>query len=136
MSEDYTKHYILNDALCPAPTSGPRVLVGFWAIDDVPDGTKPDVPDEPLFTTMYPVGRGEEIYNWRHMTGDETDPEHPNSANQIEWVDGHLKILQSTEFGCRPNLARVSNPATKKTMHWELFRDVPQYLFGKNPGNL
>ena len=42
--DDYSRHYMQNDGLCPIPSSGPRVLVGFWAIDDVPTGTKPEVP--------------------------------------------------------------------------------------------
>mgnify|MGYP000261199193 CR=1 FL=1 len=130
MSEDYTKHYLVNDALCPVPTSGPRVLVGFWAIDDVNTGDRPEVTDTPLFTIMYPVGKGDEWYNWRHMTGDPLDPEHPNSANHIQWLDGHLSISQSTEFGGRKNLSILSEPTIKK-MHWTLFQDYPKYIWGK-----
>ena len=129
--EKYEEHYILNDALCPSPRSGPRVMVGFWAVDGVPEGERPELTDKPFFTITYPVGGGDACYNWAHITDDPEEEPHPNSAQHIEWVDGHLKILQSTEFGCRPNLGRPDTPPNEKPLFWEVFQDFPTYLWGR-----
>ena len=130
MSDDYKNHYIQNDAVTPLPITGPRVTVGFWADETVADGVKPDFPEEPMFTITYPIIEGDAVYNWQHSTGDPLDPLHPNSAQEIRWQDGRLSILQSTEFGARPNLGRVTS-ATEKHMYWEIFRDYPPYLWGR-----
>ena len=132
MTDDYTKNYIKYDGLTPFPSSGPRVLVGYWAIDGVPEGTKPEVPDEPLYTIMYPVGNGEQPFNWQHCQNYQDEQVTPNSAKNIQWLDGHLQIDQFTDFGGRPSLYRdLSDQPNTKGIHWVLFRDVPDYLFGK-----
>ncbi len=128
--DDYLKDYIKNDATYPLPQSGPRVTVGFWALENPIDGVKPDLNNEPFFTITYPVGRGAECYNWAHCTPDPEDPIHPNSANYITWEEGYLTIFQSTEFGCRPNLGNIKDPE-RKCMYWEVFRDMPDYLYGR-----
>jgi len=128
---DYSKHYILINEVCPMPRTGPRVTVAFWAVDPVPPaGTRPELDEEPFFTITYPVGGGAQPFNWNHITDDVEDPLHPNSANHIEWVDGHLKIEQWTTFNCRPNL-HTGGRNTLKNMHWELFQDIPPELFGR-----
>lgn len=128
--ENYEEHYLLNDALCPRPISGPRVTVGFWADDNVEEGNRPVLTSEPFFTITYPVG-GCGCYNWYHFTDDPDEEPHPNSATDINWTNGQLNILQSTEFGCRPNLGRVENPPKEKPMFWEIFRDFPTYLWAR-----
>ena len=127
--DDFTKEFVVNDGLCPKPVSGPRVTVAFWAIADIEDGDRPEITDEPNFTLTYPVGRGESPYSWKHNAGGGPLDINPNSANNIVWT-GHLTIHQLTEYACRQNLHNIKKPE-EKPMCWALFRDMPDWLWGR-----
>ncbi len=129
LEHDFESEYLLNDGQCPKPMSGPRVIVAYWAVADIPDGERPEINREPYFTITYPVGWGARPYNWKHNAGGCLDDINPNSANNITW-DGNMTLYQRTEYSCRQNFHNLKEPE-KKTMNWALSRDMPNWLWAR-----